>query len=145
MKSSWPCSDLERDCRSICADPKVRQALASYLQGNPVIQESVATLLASFPITANARSEEVPAIQRPLARVGSRLARWLPTFLIIDGPLGRVLRDADSPLKAALEVDRDRIQPSLTLAIYSTMTSSGASVTASATGHSYGATPATGR
>lgn len=100
--SATPFSDLERDCRSVCADAEDRQALASYLQRNPVIQESVATLLASFAITANAKWEDVPAIQRPLARAGSRLARWLPTFLIIDGPLGRVLRDADSPLNQIL-------------------------------------------
>jgi len=76
--------------------------IALCLQANPVIQETVATLLVSFAITANARWEDVPAIQRPLARAGSRLARWLPTFLIIDGPLGRVVRDADSPLNAVL-------------------------------------------
>lgn len=100
--SATPFFDLERDCRSVCADAEDRQAVASYLQCNPVIQESVATLLASFAITANARWEDVPAIQRPLARAGSRLARWLPTFLIVDGPLGRVLRDADSPLNEIL-------------------------------------------
>jgi hypothetical protein len=107
-----PCSDLERDCRSLCANPEDRRALASYLYGNPVIQESVGTLLASFAITANARWEDVPAIQRPLVRAGSRLARWLPTFLIIDGPLGRVLREADSPLNEILR-RRPRSYPAL--------------------------------
>lgn len=69
--SARPFSDLERDCRSVCADAEDRQALAAYLQRNRVIQESVTTLLASFAITANARLEAVPAIQRPLARAGS--------------------------------------------------------------------------
>jgi len=110
--SATPFSDLERDCRSVCADAGDRHALSAYLQRNPVIQESVATLLASFAITANARWEGVPAIQRPLARAGSRLARWLPTFLIVDGPLGRVLRDADSPLNEVLR-RRPRSFPAL--------------------------------
>lgn len=100
--SATPFSDLERDCRSIRADFQDRAGFASYLRANPVIQETVGTLLAHLAITANTRWQDVPAVQRPLARPGSRLARWLPTFLIIDGPLGRVLRDADSPLNAVL-------------------------------------------
>ena len=110
--SATPFSDLQRDCLSVCADAEDRRGLTFYLQRNPVIQESVATLLASFAITGKARWEDVPAIQRPLARAGSRLARWLPTFLIIDGPLGRVLRDADSPLNEVLR-RRPRSFPAL--------------------------------
>jgi hypothetical protein len=34
--------------------------------------------------------------------VGTRIGRWLPTFLVIDGPLGRFLRSADSPLNELL-------------------------------------------
>jgi hypothetical protein len=34
--------------------------------------------------------------------LGTRIARWLPTFLVIDGPLGRFLRAADSPLNELL-------------------------------------------
>jgi hypothetical protein len=34
--------------------------------------------------------------------MGTRIARWVPTFLVIDGPLGRFLRSADSPFNALL-------------------------------------------
>lgn len=100
--SATPYADLERDCRSACADAQDLQALASYLRANSVIQATVKTLLASFAMTANTKWQDVPVLQQPLARPGWHVARWLPTFLIIDGPLGRVLRDADSPLNAIL-------------------------------------------
>lgn len=85
--SATPFSDLERECRSLCANPEDRQALASYLHANPLVQETVETLIAHFAMTANTRWQDVPVLQQPLARPGWHVARWLPTFLIIDGPL----------------------------------------------------------
>jgi hypothetical protein len=111
--SATPLSDLERECRSICADPQDRQGFTTYLHDNPLVRETVGTLIAHFAMTSNTRWQDVPMLQQPLARPGWHVARWLPTFLIIDGPLGRVLRDADSPLNAALR-SRHQSYPALT-------------------------------
>lgn len=44
----------------------------------------------------------MPEIQQPLARRGWHISRWLPTFLLVNGPLGRVLRASVSPLHKEL-------------------------------------------
>ena len=49
--------------------------------------------------------QQAAAELRPLARRGWHLSRWLPTFLLIDGPLGRLLRDHQSPLAKILKTN----------------------------------------
>jgi hypothetical protein len=63
-----------------------------------VVRLSVHSFVAHVSVAANVRLDHVPPPQRPLAPVGTRLARWLPTFLVIDGPLGRFLRTPASPV-----------------------------------------------
>jgi hypothetical protein len=79
--------------------------LKQYLQSNPIIQDSLETLLAQLAMAANVRWQDVPEIQQGLARRGWHIGRWLPTFLLIDGPLGRLLRDPNSPLNSRLRND----------------------------------------
>ncbi len=74
-----------------------------YLQSNPIIQDSVETLLSHLAMSANAKWQDSPTVVRTLAQRGWYLGRWLPTFLIIDGPLGRFLKDPDSPLNSILK------------------------------------------
>ncbi len=45
--------------------------------------------------------DTAPALQ-PLSRRGWYLGRWVPTFLIIDGPLGRIIKNPESPLNSIL-------------------------------------------
>jgi hypothetical protein len=53
-------------------------------------------------VATHGRWQDVPWPGVLVARQGSQIVRWLPTFLIIDGPLGRFLRAADSPLNILL-------------------------------------------
>lgn len=97
-----PYSSLVSECRSVVTDAGSPAALGAYLQATPIIQESVETLIAYQAMVSNVRWQAVPPLQQPLARRGWHLARWLPTFLLIDAPTGRVLTDTASPLNQLL-------------------------------------------
>ncbi|WP_181376314.1 hypothetical protein [Novimethylophilus kurashikiensis] len=53
--------------------------------------------------SAGVKWEQAQPSLHVLARRGQHLARWLPTFLLLDGPLGRLLKQAPSPLAAVLK------------------------------------------
>jgi hypothetical protein len=93
-----PRSTLVAECKQIASDQNASQRLRVYLSANPIVQETVETLLAHLAMTANVRWQDTPTLVQPLSRRGWHISRWLPTFLIIDGPLGRVLTAASSPL-----------------------------------------------
>jgi hypothetical protein len=100
-----PASTLTLECRAVATDEPSRAEFRSYLRANPIIQQTVETLLSHLAMTANVRWQDIQGLVQPLARRGWHIARWLPTFLIIDGPLGRFLRAADSPLNSLLRKD----------------------------------------
>lgn len=94
---------LITECRTLARKENVLQEFQLYLRSNPVIQLTVDTLLSHLAMTANVKWQDTPDIIHPLSRRGWYLSRWLPTFLIIDGPLGRFLRKSDSPLNSLLK------------------------------------------
>lgn len=104
-RSTTPYSDLERECRDMVSRSDLALAFAGYLRRNPIVGSSVYTFLAHVSVAANVKPEHIPDNQRVLLPAGTRLARWLPTFLVIDGPLGRFLRASDSPLNTVLRVE----------------------------------------
>jgi len=81
----------------------IRVTIRSYLQANPIIQETVETMLSHLAMASNTKWQNTPIEVRSVARRGWHINRWLPTFLIIDGPLGRVLLDMDSPMNKILK------------------------------------------
>jgi hypothetical protein len=97
-----PHTALVLECRRLAAAPGLATEFREYLAANPIVRQSMDTMLAQLAMVANVRWQTVPDIVHPLARQGWHISRWLPTFLIVDGPLGRVLRAADSPLHKAL-------------------------------------------
>ncbi len=101
-ESRTPYSDLIAECRALNADLSLRRELGDYLRANPIIQATVHTLLSHLMMVSHGRWQDIPLPGRLIARHGSMISRWLPTFLIIDGPLGRALRSADSPLNILL-------------------------------------------
>jgi hypothetical protein len=103
-----PQATLDQECTAVASDPQRLRLFGDYLRAKPVVQRSVDNLLAHISVAANARREHLPPPQDVLFGAGWRIARWLPTFLVIDGPLGRFLRAADSPLNAVLKVDHAR-------------------------------------
>jgi hypothetical protein len=111
-QSLKPLSDLERECAQAAADPDRRKAFDSYLLANPVVVRSVHTFLAHLVASASIKPQQVAGPERISAQAGSRFASWLPTYLVVDGPLGRFLRAADSPLNILLR-EQHRVYPVL--------------------------------
>lgn len=101
-ESDIPYTALDRECEAIAARPDVAPALAQYLAANRAVSASVVSFLAHMVIASNIRVEHVPGPQQPLVLDGSRIARWVPTSLVIDGPVGRLLRASASPLNGLL-------------------------------------------
>lgn len=104
-KSSTPYSDLATECSSLIGSEELKNDFGEYLRSNPIIQDTLRTLLSHLAMAANSDWKEVPHPAKLIARHGWMIGRWLPTFLIIDGPLGRFLRDKESPLSALLKAE----------------------------------------
>jgi hypothetical protein len=103
-----PLTDLCAECRAIVSDQEWRQTIRAYLRSRPIIQDSVETVLAQLAMAAGTSWQTVAEILRPLARRGWHIGRWLPTFLLVDGPLARFLRDGSSPLNLVLRREARR-------------------------------------
>jgi hypothetical protein len=101
-ESQTPDTDLENECKLLIDNTQLTQQFGDYLRANPIIQQTVKSFLSYLAMTTYGRWEEVPWPAKLVARHGSFISRWLPTFLIIDGPLGRFLRATDSPLNILL-------------------------------------------
>jgi hypothetical protein len=100
----YPRLDLDSECKIVANDPDFQRSLSAYLADNPVIVQSLDMARAQLAYSAGVHWQQASDILQPLARWGWHLSRWLPTFLLIDGPLGRVLRDRTSPLATTLRV-----------------------------------------
>lgn len=113
MAAAWlrepsPRTALTAECRSLMADPPFRSSLAAYLSANPVVAQSIETMLAQLAFSAGVHWRQAREVLHPLAHRGWHLARWLPTFLLVDGPLGRLLRQRPSPLVEQLQSEHAR-------------------------------------
>ncbi len=100
-----PYSDLDRECDAVGTDVAMLREFSRYLSSNKVISLTVETLLANLSVSSLARADQVPWPARMLAHRGVWISRWLPMFLIIDGPLGGFLRSPESPLNILLRND----------------------------------------
>jgi hypothetical protein len=80
-------------------NPDFAKALDSYLRAHTGLRRSVTMLFTFIAMAANARWQDVPEESRGVAARGWFLGRWVPTFLIIDGPIGRFVCGEESPLK----------------------------------------------
>lgn len=107
MAAAWvrkaPRDALTAECRALIADPVFQSSLAAYLAANPVVTQSIETVLAQLAFSAGVHWRQAEEVLQPLAHRGWHLARWLPTFLLVDGPLGRLLRQRPSPLAEKLQ------------------------------------------
>ena len=106
--SNSPYDDLEAECIAIGADQTLFTQFQQYLVNNEIIPLTVDTFLFHYSVAGFARADQIPYPARILARRGVWIGRWLPTFLVIDGPLGRFLCHSDSPLCQLLKNNYDQ-------------------------------------
>lgn len=83
-------------------DPGFAKRLEVYLRTHTGLRRAVNMLFTFIAMSARARGQETPVASRAVAARGWFLGRWVPTFLIVDGPIGRFVCSDDSPLKPSL-------------------------------------------
>jgi hypothetical protein len=74
----------------------------SYLSSRTIVRRAVSSFYTFIAMAARARWDQAPEEHRGVAARGWFLGRWLPTFLIIDGPIGRLLFSDASPFARRL-------------------------------------------
>jgi hypothetical protein len=98
-ESAEPYSALETESRALMKDPAFAKELEAYLRTHTGLRRAVTMLFTFIAMSARARWQETPIETRPIAARGWFLGRWVPTFLIVDGPIGRFMCSDDSPFK----------------------------------------------
>lgn len=98
--NSKPYSALFEESARLVASASFRDQLGTYLRIHTVLRRSVLMLFTSVSMAASAQWQQTPADIRAVAARGWFLGRWIPTFLIVDGPIGRFFCGSDSPLSS---------------------------------------------
>ena len=103
LSSSWansptPYSALRNECRLLLNYPDFVSGLQTYLRTHTGLSRAVTMLFTFIAMSARARWQDAPVRYRPVAARGWFLGRWVPTFLIVDGPIGRFVCGDDSPM-----------------------------------------------
>jgi hypothetical protein len=91
-RSSKPQTELVAGFRALEAQPSVRSDVAAHLAENPSVANAVQMLFTSLAMSARADWRSVPTEFRGVAARGWFLGRWIPTFLVLDGPILRFLK-----------------------------------------------------
>jgi hypothetical protein len=120
IKSKWaislhPFTELRDECNLLMADSAFVGELQNYLQSHAILLNAMKMFFTQIAMSARAQWYNVPDEIRPITARGWFLGRWIPTFLIIDGPIGRFFSIADSPLYMLLR-DQPSKYPLLTSA-----------------------------
>jgi len=102
VASTWslenqPYTALFNECQQLIQDESFSKGLRDYIRVHTTLPRGIQMLFTCISMAARARWEDVPDGIKPVVARGWFLGRWLPTFLIIDGPVGRFLSANDSP------------------------------------------------
>jgi hypothetical protein len=105
-KSLRPFSDLRSECRALMTNDLFKAELRRYLQAHATLPRAVQMFFTCISMAARANWRDVAEGVRPITARGWFIGRWLPTFLIIDGPVGRFVCSESSPLNAQMGPER---------------------------------------
>ena len=97
-----PRTELVEECRRLRASAGFEGDLANYLRSRTILRRALQMFFTHISMAARAKWDEGPPEFRGIMARGWFLGRWLPTFLIIDGPVGRFLTAPSSPLASRL-------------------------------------------
>ena len=103
-KSASPFTELRNECESLMHNESFAKSIDEYLRLRSILRRSVEMFFTYIAMSARADWKKVPDAIRPITARGWFLGRWLPTFLVIDGPIGRFLNSPDSPLSHTLPI-----------------------------------------
>jgi hypothetical protein len=91
-KSRTPYEDLDRSFEAVAAEPDGREDLANSLNAIPFLTGAMGTFFSAIAMAANAQWWQLPLPHRGPAARGWFIGRWLPTALVVDGPIIRFLK-----------------------------------------------------
>ncbi|MCC6758999.1 MAG: hypothetical protein IT395_05185 [Candidatus Omnitrophica bacterium] len=103
-KSATPFTELQNECSNLMRDKDFANSIEEYLRPRSIVRRAVKMFFTYIAMSARAKWDDVPPAIRPVTARGWFLGRWLPTFLIIDGPIGRFLNSPESPLNKTLPI-----------------------------------------
>jgi hypothetical protein len=89
--SAQPYTQLAGEFHRLMGQTPVREDVTKYLEANSSVRSAVETLFTSVAMSARADWRIAPASMRGVAARGWFLGRWVPTFLVLDGPILRFL------------------------------------------------------
>lgn len=89
--STQPYSAMITAFEELYSQADVRADVSTYLGQNPSVGSAVEMLFTSIAMSARADWRATPAAVRGVAARGWFLGRWIPTFLVLDGPIMRFL------------------------------------------------------
>lgn len=90
--SSSPFAEMIAGLNELAQQPVVQADVAAYLDANPDVENAAEMLFTSVAMSARADWRSTPANVRGIAARGWFLGRWVPTFLVLDGPILRFLK-----------------------------------------------------
>ena len=93
-----PYSALQAECLGLMSDSEFIVELENYLNQRNFIARSVDMFLNYMSVSERQKLDW----NKPIVAMGQNLIRWVPTFLVIDGPVGRFLRWEESPIHERL-------------------------------------------
>ncbi len=96
--TSQPFTCLQNECKLLASDPAISREIETYFQENLIIERAVEMFFTQISMSARANWRDVPDEIRPITARGWFIGRWIPTFLIVDGPIGRFICKGGSPL-----------------------------------------------
>jgi len=104
VTSAWattrnPYSDIEVECRILMATSEFKKDLEAYLRIHTGLQRAITMFFTFIAMSANAKWQDSPVEHRGIRARCWFLGKWVPTFLIVDGPIGRFFYGEDSPLR----------------------------------------------
>lgn len=92
-ESAKPYTDLINLWQEAAENTEISRNIQSYLKENPRLKYSIKMLLTTISMSARAEWDKAPPEIRGIVARGWFIGRWLPTFLVIDGPITEFLKD----------------------------------------------------
>lgn len=105
--SAWrdaenPHQALRAECLVLASDVTFQAELKQYLGERTILRRAIAAFFTYIAMSARAKWDDAPVEFRSVTARGWFLGRWLPTFLVIDGPIGRFFLSDSSPFHSRL-------------------------------------------
>lgn len=90
--SDRPYADLIDAFECLAGQPEVSNDVSKYLAENPSVGHAIEMLFTCVSMSARAEWQVAPVDVRGIVARGWFLGRWVPTFLVLDGPILRFLK-----------------------------------------------------